>query len=437
MLLSGFLLYILAVLQEPAPKFPERITLSEAPEYVFGQEHWTYDVESYPNVFTFCILNKHRGISRIFEVSEYLNELDKVYTCLDYLHENDQVMVGFNNLGYDYNILDELLQNRKFFSNKSGLFIAQKLYQKTQEIIEGMRHTGFGSTIPYSDRYVKQLDLFKIWHFDNKAKATSLKMIEFNMREQNIEDLPFPVGSVLTQEQVQILKTYNKHDVNMTDVFREKSKPNIEFRTSLSAKYNRDFSNHNDTKIGKDYFVMRLEEEGIPCYIKENGRRKIRQTKRHWVDIGDCLFDYYDFQEPAFIAVKEWFARQRITETKGVFSDLEEHDLGDVAKYAEFVTKQKKVKSKDDSVADKLRKEHPCGIFVEKTLKATETVKLEDGTKIKRNKTSLYFQWKVAETLNVVVNGFRFDFGVGGIHGSLRSAIVRKEEDTCIVDADV
>jgi hypothetical protein len=49
----------------------------------------------------------------------------------------------------------------------------------------------------------------------------------------------------------------------------------------------------------------------------------------------------------------------------------------------------------------------------------------------------LYFQWKVAETLNVVVNGFRFDFGVGGIHGSLRSAIVRKEEDTCIVDADV
>ena len=31
--------------------------------------------------------------------------------------------------------------------------------------------------------------------------------------------------------------------------------------------------------------------------------------------------------------------------------------------------------------------------------------------------------WNVAETLNVVVNGFRYDFGVGGIHGSINNKI--------------
>ena len=57
------------------------------------------------------------------------------------------------------------------------------------------------------------------------------------------------------------------------------------------------------------------------------------------IKIKDCLFDYYDFTRPEFIAIHEWFKKQIITETKGVFSDIEEHLLGDVAKYAEMVCK--------------------------------------------------------------------------------------------------
>ncbi|QIG75246.1 DNA polymerase protein [Rhizobium phage RHph_Y52] len=39
--------------------------------------------------------------------------------------------------------------------------------------------------------------------------------------------------------------------------------------------------------------------------------------------------------------------------------------------------------------------------------------------------------------LNAVINGFRFDFGTGGIHGSIEKRIVRSDEDYIIVDADV
>jgi hypothetical protein len=36
-----------------------------------------------------------------------------------------------------------------------------------------------------------------------------------------------------------------------------------------------------------------------------------------------------------------------------------------------------------------------------------------------------------------VIDGFRFDFGVGGIHGSLTSKVVKETKTYKIVDADV
>ena len=42
----------------------------------------------------------------------------------------------------------------------------------------------------------------------------------------------------------------------MTKRFYHESLDMIRFREELTARYQRDFMNHNDTKIGKDYFVM-------------------------------------------------------------------------------------------------------------------------------------------------------------------------------------
>ena len=83
---------------------------------------------------------------------------------------------------------------------------------------------------------------------------------------------------------------------------------------------------------------MRLEE-GIPTSIIKHGKKTLIQSKRPFIDIRDCLFSYYDFERPEFIAIVEWFKQQRITETKGVFTDILEYKLGDVAKYAEMVGK--------------------------------------------------------------------------------------------------
>lgn len=420
-----------------------------------GGQKWVWDLETFPNAFTFSIIRTDGKFKQTFEVSGRKNDIDRIFKCLDYLHEQDDSMIGFNSLAFDYPIIHELLKLRdKNKVPKGGNTIAKKMYDLAQKQIESFKGQ-FPNTVKVDERYVKQIDLYKIHHFDNKAKATSLKMLEFNMRSSNIEDLPFPVGKILTDDEIDVLIQYNEHDVKMTLDFYNHSIPQVEFREKLTHKYNRDFINHSDAKIGGDYFVMELEKAGIPLYTKDSeGKRKVRQTKRSSIKVKDCLFSYYDFKRPEFIAIKEWLEKQTITETKGVFSDLDEHDLGDVAKYAEMVIKKKKFKQEPTRTEyEAFLREHPKGWVEKVELAATEYLfndksehvfekcfdakGREKTRKVRVPKKSFYGCWREAETLNVVVNGFRLDFGTGGIHGSLQNKVVKETSTYLIRDADV
>ena len=97
---------------------------------------------------------------------------------------------------------------------------------------------------PGNNRLVDQIDLFKIHHFDNMANATSLKMLEFNMRSTHIQDLPFTPGMILTHRQIQDLIIYNVKDVTETEKFYLESSKEIEFRRTLGVKYK-----HNLLKV--------------------------------------------------------------------------------------------------------------------------------------------------------------------------------------------
>lgn len=417
---------------------------------------WIYDNETYPNCFTMTIIRADGEYLRQYEISDRKNEINELAKCLRYMIVNKQKMVGFNNIGFDYPVLHEIMQ-LLMQSKGSGTPVnitAKKIYKIAQEQIASFK-SGFGKTIKADEELIKQIDLYKIHHFDNKAKSTSLKMLEFNMRSDNIEDLPFPVGKHLTFDEMDELLVYNKHDVMETLRFYRHSLDAIRFREKLSLQYGIDFTNFNDTKIGKEYFIMRLEEAmpGV-CYSYSARGRKINQTKRQFIRLQDCLFKYYDFTRPEFIAVKDWFARQVISETKGVFSDIDEYQLGEVAKYAELEIKKKKFKGKPtEQDIDDFKNEHPLGWVEVEELKGEEWLFDSEGNhvyetifdakgkekqkKVRVNKKSYWMHWREATTLNVVVDGFRCDFGVGGIHGSLSNTIVKAEDGELMIDADV
>ena len=277
---------------------------------------YVFDIETYPNVFTLAVEHADAPLRWMFEISDWRNDSREIIAFLQFLKETDARMVGFNNLGFDYPVVHTLI--------RMGHSDANTLYQKAMAIIGSQDEDGskWMHLVKPSDQFVTQIDLFKIHHFDNKARATSLKVLEFNMRADSIEDLPFKVGTTLTREQVDVLKRYNQHDVSMTKAFYHKSLDMIHFREELTRKYARDFMNHNDTKIGKDYFVMKLEEAGVSCYDYSDKGRTPRQTKRPVIHLKDAILPWISFQESEFNRVLNWLKAQSITETKGVFTDL-------------------------------------------------------------------------------------------------------------------
>jgi hypothetical protein len=277
---------------------------------------YIWDIETYPNVFTITVEHAHLPMHWYFEISDWRNDSKDIIAFVTDLKRQDARMIGFNSLGFDYPVLHTLI--------RMGNATAGILYDKAQAIFSSQEDEDrWVHQVNPTDRFVTQIDLFKVHHFDNKARSTSLKALEFNMRMDNISDLPFPVGSRLSREQVEVLREYNLHDVNATKRFYHASVEMIRFREELCAKYpGKDWLNFNDTKIGKEFFTMRLEQSGVPCYNFGPEGRTPRQTPRPVIHLRDAILPWISFERPEFQRVLDWLKQQSITETKGVFTDL-------------------------------------------------------------------------------------------------------------------
>lgn len=315
---------------------------------------YVYDVETFPNAFTLCVIHAESRLRWSYEISGRRDDSKQIIEFMRYLAESGAQMVGFNNIGFDYPILHQLM--------RMGKSDANSLYQKAMAIINAGDDEKFQHMVFPNDRYVEQIDLYKIHHFDNKARATSLKSLEFNMKMDNICDLPFKPGTVLTHDQIDTLLDYNWNDVEATLKFYYETFNQIKFREELVLKYpGRDWINFNDTKIGKEYFQMELEKAGVQLYNYGSNGRTPKQSKRMVIDLNEAILPWITFKTPEFQQVLEWLKAQKIRETKGVFKDL-----------------------------------------------------------------------------SAVVKGFKFDFGTGGIHGSVDSRIiVPDDENYFITDLDV
>lgn len=342
---------------------------------------YVYDIECYPNCFTLTAMNVETEKYRVFEVSPRKNDMGPLKGFIDSLRNKSGRLVGYNNIGYDYPVVHHLFTD-VIEKRTDWKGITSALFKKSKEIINTPHQRRWDNRVAAWKHIVEQIDLFMIHHFDNAAKATSLKALEVNMRMKDVRDLPFPPETVLTNDQIDFLVKYNIHDVRATKQFYDESKPMIEFRQTLTNKYNRNFMNHNDTKIGKDYFVMELEQKlgMFACFEKVGGQRKAKQTKRETIDLNEVVLPYVEFETEQFQAVHRWLCSQVITGTKGVFTDLTEDQMKPFLKYTSVATKKR------------LRKDE--------------------------------------RRLWVNLDGIDFVFGTGGIHASVEKKRVDSDPDT-------
>ncbi len=281
---------------------------------------YAYDIETYPNAFTCHATHIATDTKWKFEISDRIDQSVEFTRFIYSLRDVKARMVGYNNVGFDYPVVHFILTN-------PGVSV-REIYHFAMILIKGTKDEKFQRQVWDRDRVVEQLDLIMIWHYNKENKETgteptSLKALEIAMRMDNIEDLPFGVGLTLSSDQIDELHRYNAHDVTATTHFYVRSLTQIALREELSKKFNRNFLNHSNTKLGGDILMMECEKSGIEFYERINGRRQKRQTIRTSINLTECIFPYISFEHPEFKRVLEFLKTQTIEKTKGKFEGLE------------------------------------------------------------------------------------------------------------------
>lgn len=281
---------------------------------------YSYDIESYPNFFS-CVVRHHASRQRwIFEVSDWKNDVVQFIEFLYALSYHNCRMIGFNNFYYDWQVIEHCLAI-------GPTFTAADAYAKTKQIIEGCGYcwkckhgnsfrceTNFQQTVWSKDQRVKQIDLYLIHHFDNKARSTSLKETEFNMRSRNVGDLPIKPGTFLTAKDREGMLFYNCHDVDETEKFAEYSEPMIKFREGLIDTMGYDVINFNDAKIGKKFFEQELKSRAPHLLGTYNNKK---QTKRpDGINLNDVIIPKIEFETPELQRVLSHLKATTIKQTK-------------------------------------------------------------------------------------------------------------------------
>ena len=261
------------------------------------------DIETLHSLFTYTGLNINdpKQLST-FMICKYQNDLKPLVNHLKCVKRQ----IGYNNLAFDGQVIEYILRNWQDWLDFNGHEVADIIYRYAQHCIDNSNNGGWGD-YPEWKLTIPQLDLFKVWHFDNKAKMTSLKWIEFAIDFHNIEEMSIDHWvEDISEQGIKDVLGYNENDVRATYEFYlitigqtnlplYKGIDRLELRRNIKKEFKIPCTNYNDVKIGDE-----LNKLG---YIQKSGRDK-RDLKPTSVKLdftfGDCLPSYIHFKTDKF-----------------------------------------------------------------------------------------------------------------------------------------
>jgi hypothetical protein len=284
-----------------------------------------FDIETMQELFlVVCMVPGKAGKS--FQVSKWKNQLD---AFVRYTETNSDVYwVGYNNLRFDSQVVEWILRNYDKWHELTNLEICARIAQKAADVIHDANYDVFPEYREH-ELSLKQLDLFKIHHYDNKNRMVSLKRLEFEMDLENIEEMPIHhTKTNMTKEEVEMTIDYCYNDVDATYEFYKitlgetnhplyKGNNQIELRQDIEAEFGIPCMNYSDSKIGdemiKKYYCS---EKGIE--YKELPRKGFFRKN---IDLKNCIAKYVVFETPQ---LSEFLKKMKKT-TLGLQDDFKEH----------------------------------------------------------------------------------------------------------------
>jgi hypothetical protein len=271
-----------------------------------------------------CMVPGKSGKS--FQVSKWKNQLDKFVRYTE--ANSDAYWVGYNNLRFDSQVVEWILRNYDNWHELTNLEICAKIAQKAADVIHDANYDVFPEYREH-ELSLKQIDLFKINHYDNKNRMVSLKRLEFEMDLENIEEMPIHhTKTNMTKEEIDLTIDYCFNDVDATYEFYKittgdtdhplyKGNNQIELRQDIEEEFGIPCINYSDSKIG-DEIIKKF-------YCQEKGIQYKELPKKGYfrksIDVKNCIAKYVTFETPQ---LKD-FLKKIKTIQLGLQDDFKEH----------------------------------------------------------------------------------------------------------------
>lgn len=281
------------------------------------RKHWVHDFETLSNCFVGVFEDVKSEEKKIFIIHDLQNDIDKL---LEFFERNillNEWHVSFNGLGFDSQITEYIIRNGELLMEMSGSEIATWIYDKAQKIIQTQDEGNFLEFSP-KDLSINQVDVYKLNHWDNPAKRSSLKWIQYTTDWPNIKDMPIHHSTVITSfDQINEIVSYCINDVRSTKSIMYLSKGLIELRGRLTDEYGINLYSASEPKIAKELFLDFLSKK---TGIKKYDLKQMRSFRKQIV-VKNILLPYLEFKTAPFKILLEKFKEVIINpnETKGGF----------------------------------------------------------------------------------------------------------------------
>ena len=258
--------------------------------------HYVMDIETLSNCSIFCFEHYKEPIRKEFVIHELRNDLPKLINFLFENRDKKERHISFNGLAFDSQIIEYILRNYKSLLQETPDQVAQIIYQRAQYII---RRADTEKYPEYNERNLKiaQIDVYKLNHWDNAAKSSSLKWIQYNMDWNNIQDMPIHyTKEIKTLDEINYVISYCWNDVASTKAIMHLSKDQINLRANLTREYGINLMSASEPKISKELFLHFLSQKlGMSKYdLKE------LRTHRNNITVKDIILPYIKFQTETF-----------------------------------------------------------------------------------------------------------------------------------------
>lgn len=272
-----------------------------------NKNHWVMDYETLQNCFTAVFEHYKTNEVKVFVVHDLRNDFQVFLDFLQGNYKNKEWHISYNGLAFDGQITQYVMDNYFLWRQLSGCQIANILYKYAQSCITKSNNKEF-MDYPQWKMKIGQIDLFKMHHWDNPAKRSSLKWIQYSMDWDNILDMPIHHEDKITSlDEINTILEYNVNDVRSTKEIFNRSKDLIRLRKELTDTYDINLYSASEPRISKELFAYYMSEK---LNIPKKDLKQMR-TNRSIIKFKDIILPYIKFNSPEF---KQLLQRFQIVE---------------------------------------------------------------------------------------------------------------------------